>query len=44
MTEQEMLLCLRSIITQATQLYQAITRAPALTYAKDTASASVNTD
>lgn len=39
MTNEEMLGCLRSIITQATQLYQAIAHAPALSFAKDTASA-----
>lgn len=44
MTEQEMLHALRSIITQATQLYQAIARAPALTFAKDTASAPAHAD
>lgn len=39
MSEQEMLQALRSIIVQATQLYQAIARAPALTFAPGSASA-----
>ena len=44
MTEQEMLHALRTILVQTTTLYQAIARAPALTFAKDTASAPAYAD
>ena len=39
MTNEEMLFCLQSIIMHASTLYQAIAHAPALSFAKDTASA-----